>query len=94
MDAAIDHVGLPVADPKAAASFLRDVLGTGKVILDGPADDDSGDMYSLVFGGWSLAYVRAAVPAPHHLAIRVDEKVLRPGDGSTRRAQAPLRQRP
>ena len=71
MGAAIDHVGIPAADPEAAGIFLAWVLGEGEVIPDGPPDDDSGDMFSLVLDGWSLAFVRAPRPVPLHLAIRV-----------------------
>ena len=71
MGAAIDHVGIPAADPEAAGVFLAWVLGEGDVIPDGPPDDDSGDMFSLVLDGWSLAFVRVPRPAPLHLAIRV-----------------------
>jgi catechol 2,3-dioxygenase-like lactoylglutathione lyase family enzyme len=71
MGAAIDHVGIPAADPEAAGAFLAWVLGEGNVVPDGPPDDDSGDMFSLVLDGWSLAFVRAPAPVPHHLAIRV-----------------------
>jgi catechol 2,3-dioxygenase-like lactoylglutathione lyase family enzyme len=47
------------------------VLGEGRVVPDGPPDDDSRDMFSLVLDGWSLAFVRAPQPVPLHLAIRV-----------------------
>jgi catechol 2,3-dioxygenase-like lactoylglutathione lyase family enzyme len=71
MSAAIDHVGIPAADPEAAGTFLAWVLGEGRVVPDGPPDDDSRDMFSLVLDGWSLAFVRAPQPVPLHLAIRV-----------------------
>jgi catechol 2,3-dioxygenase-like lactoylglutathione lyase family enzyme len=71
MSAAIDHVGIPARDPEAAGAFLAWVLGEGNVVPDGPPDDDSGEMFSLVFDSWSLAFVRVAQPAPLHLAIRV-----------------------
>lgn len=70
MSAAIDHVGIPAADPEAAGTFLAWVLGEGRVVPDGPPDD-AGDMFSLVLDGWSLAFVRAPQPVPLHLAIRV-----------------------
>jgi catechol 2,3-dioxygenase-like lactoylglutathione lyase family enzyme len=69
--AAIDHVGIPAADPEAAGRFLAWVLGEGDVVPDGPPGDDSGGMYSLVLDGWSLSFVRAAQPVSHHLAIRL-----------------------
>jgi catechol 2,3-dioxygenase-like lactoylglutathione lyase family enzyme len=71
MSVTIDHVGIPATDPEAAGTFLAWVLGAGKVMPDGPPDDDSGDMFSLVFDGWSLAFVRVPQPASLHLAIRV-----------------------
>ena len=71
MSATIDHVGIPATDPEAAGAFLAWVLGEGDVVPDGPPGDDSGDMFSLVFDGWSLAFVRAPQPASLHLAIRV-----------------------
>jgi catechol 2,3-dioxygenase-like lactoylglutathione lyase family enzyme len=71
MGATIDHVGIPATDPEAAGTFLAWVLGEGDVVPDGPPGDDSGDMFSLVLDGWSLAFVRAPQPAPLHLAIRV-----------------------
>jgi catechol 2,3-dioxygenase-like lactoylglutathione lyase family enzyme len=71
MGAAIGHVGIPAADPEAAGVFLAWLLGEGDVIPDGPPGDDSGDMFSLVLDGWSLAFVRVPRPAPLHLAIRV-----------------------
>jgi catechol 2,3-dioxygenase-like lactoylglutathione lyase family enzyme len=71
MGATIDHVGIPATDPEAAGTFLAWVLGEGDVVPDGPPDDDSGDMFSLVLDGWSLAFVRVPLPVSHHLAIRV-----------------------
>ncbi len=59
MGATIDHVGIPATDPEAAGTFLAWVLGEGNVVPDGPPDDDSVDMFSLVLDGWSLAFVRA-----------------------------------
>jgi catechol 2,3-dioxygenase-like lactoylglutathione lyase family enzyme len=71
MSAVIDHVGIPATDPEAAGIFLARVLGEGSVVPDGPPGDDSGDMFSLVLDGWSLAFVRVPQPTPLHLAIRV-----------------------
>jgi catechol 2,3-dioxygenase-like lactoylglutathione lyase family enzyme len=71
MSATVDHVGIPATNPEAAGIFLAWVLGEGKVVPDGPPGDDSGDMFSLLLDGWSLAFVRAPQPAPLHLAIRV-----------------------
>ena len=71
MSATIDHVGIPAMDPEAAGTFLAWVLGEGDVVPDGPPGDDSGDMFSLVLDGWSLAFVRVPQPVPLHLAIRV-----------------------
>jgi catechol 2,3-dioxygenase-like lactoylglutathione lyase family enzyme len=51
MGAAIDHVGIPATDPETAGIFLAWVLGEGNVVPDGPPDDDSGDMFSLVLDG-------------------------------------------
>jgi catechol 2,3-dioxygenase-like lactoylglutathione lyase family enzyme len=76
MGAMIDHVGIPAADPEAAGTFLAWVLGEGDVVPDGPPDDDSEDMFSLVLGGWSLAFVRVPLPVPLHLAIRVAPDTL------------------
>ncbi|WP_067479731.1 hypothetical protein [Nocardia amamiensis] len=72
MRAVIDHVGIPTADPEAAGTFLAGILGEGDVVPDGPPGDDSGDMFSLVLDGWSLAFVRVLQPVhPIHIAIRV-----------------------
>jgi catechol 2,3-dioxygenase-like lactoylglutathione lyase family enzyme len=71
MSAVIDHVGIPATDPEAAGALLAWVLGEGSVVPDGPPDDDSGDMFSLVLDGWSLTFVRVPQPAPLHLAIRL-----------------------
>ena len=71
MRAEIDHVGVTATDPEAAGLFLAQILGEGDLVPDGPPDDDSGDMFSLLLDGWSLAFVRVPEPAPIHLAIRV-----------------------
>jgi catechol 2,3-dioxygenase-like lactoylglutathione lyase family enzyme len=76
MSAIVDHVGIPATDPEAAGIFLAWVLGEGSVVPDGPPGDDSGDMFSLVLDGWSLAFVRVPKPAPLHLAIRVGPKAF------------------
>jgi len=74
MSAAIDHVGIPATDPERAGTFLAWALNEGDVVPDGPPDDESGDMFSLLLDGWSLAFVRAAQPPPVHLAIRVSSE--------------------
>jgi catechol 2,3-dioxygenase-like lactoylglutathione lyase family enzyme len=71
MSATIDHVGIPATDPEAAGTYLAWVLGEGNVVPAGPPGDDSGDMFSLVLDGCSLAFVQMPRPAPLHLAIRV-----------------------
>jgi catechol 2,3-dioxygenase-like lactoylglutathione lyase family enzyme len=76
MSATIDHVGIPATDPEAAGTFLAWVLGEGSVVPDSPPGDGSGDMFSLVLDGWSLAFVRVPQPAPLHLAIRVAPEVF------------------
>lgn len=82
MSIAIDHVGIPAADPWAAARFLGKILGEGEVGPEGP----DGEMASLAIGDSSLSYFELAAHEPHHLALRVTGPVL---DGTIRR----LRQR-
>jgi catechol 2,3-dioxygenase-like lactoylglutathione lyase family enzyme len=72
MGVTLDHVGVPAADPEAAARFLADVLGTGVVAPAGP----DGDMFNLSVGQRALTYVRAPVRDGHHIALRVDEQVF------------------
>jgi catechol 2,3-dioxygenase-like lactoylglutathione lyase family enzyme len=70
MGVTLDHVGVPAADPEAAARFLADVLGTGVVAPAGP----DGDMFNLSVAQRALTYVRAPVRDGHHIALRVDEQ--------------------
>lgn len=72
MGVAIDHVGVPAADPEAAACFLRDVLGEGTVTPAGP----DGDMFNLSVGQHTLTYLQGPVRDGHHIALRVDETVF------------------
>jgi catechol 2,3-dioxygenase-like lactoylglutathione lyase family enzyme len=72
MSIAIDHVGIPAADPWAAARFLGEILAEGKVTPEGP----DGEMASLSIGDGSLSYFGLAAHEPHHVALRVTGPVL------------------
>jgi catechol 2,3-dioxygenase-like lactoylglutathione lyase family enzyme len=72
MGVTLDHVGVPAADPEAAARFLGDVLGVGVVAPAGP----DGDMFNLSVGQRALTYVRAPLHDGHHIALRVDEQIF------------------
>ena len=43
MSTAIDHVGIPAADPWASARFLGEILAEGEITAEGP----DGEMVSL-----------------------------------------------
>ncbi len=60
MSIAIDHVGIPAADPWASARFLGEILAEGEITPEGPEGPD-GEMVSLSVGpalsptsGWRL----------------------------------------
>ena len=61
MSIAIDHVGIPAADPWAAARFLRAILAEGEVTPAGP----DGEMASLSIGDGALTYFGLAAHEPH-----------------------------
>jgi len=102
MSIAIDHVGIPAADPWAAARFLGEILAEGEVAPDGP----DGEMASLSIGDSSLSYFGLAAHEPHHIALRVTGPALvgaigrlrqrgvpfgnDPGDPANRRTDDPL----
>ena len=52
MSIAIDHVGIPAADPWASARFLGEILAEGEITPEGP----DGEMVSLSVGDGSLTY--------------------------------------
>ena len=72
MSIAIDHVGIPAADPWAAARFLREILAEGEITPEGP----DGEMASLSIGDGALTYFGLAAHEPHHVALRVTGPVL------------------
>ena len=72
MSIAIDHVGIPAADPWAAARFLGEILAEGEVTPEGP----DGEMASLSIGDGSLSYFGLPSHEPHHVALRVSGPVL------------------
>lgn len=86
MSIAIDHVGIPAADPAASARFLRDVLGEGRTVPEGPADE----MISLSVGDSSLTYFELRPHDPHHVAFRVTEVVLAAAIGHLRERGLPF----
>jgi catechol 2,3-dioxygenase-like lactoylglutathione lyase family enzyme len=72
MSIAIDHIGLPAADPDASARFLADILGEGRTVPDGP----DGEMINLGFGESTLTYFQYPAHEPHHIAFRVTPDVF------------------
>ena len=64
MSIAIDHVGIPAADPWASARFLAEILAEGDITPEGP----DGEMVSLSLGAGSLTYFALAAHEPHHVA--------------------------
>jgi catechol 2,3-dioxygenase-like lactoylglutathione lyase family enzyme len=72
MSIAIDHVGIPAADPWAAARFLAGILAEGEVTAEGP----DGEMASLSIGDGSLTYFEVAAHESHHIAFRVTGPAL------------------
>lgn len=72
MSIAIDHVGIPAADPRAAALFLRGILGAGQITPEGPDDE----MANLSIGDGALTYFELPGHEPHHVAFRVTQPVL------------------
>jgi catechol 2,3-dioxygenase-like lactoylglutathione lyase family enzyme len=82
MSIAIDHVGIPAADPWAAARFLGEILAEGEVTPDGP----DGEMASHS----SLSYFGLAAHEPHHIAFRVTGPVLADATGRLRQRGVPF----
>jgi catechol 2,3-dioxygenase-like lactoylglutathione lyase family enzyme len=72
MTIAIDHVGIPAADPEASARFLSGILGEGRTTPEGPG----GEMINLSVGESALTYFELPDHAPHHIAFRVPGPVL------------------
>jgi catechol 2,3-dioxygenase-like lactoylglutathione lyase family enzyme len=86
MSIAIDHVGIPAADPWAAARFLGEILAEGEVTPEGP----DGEMASLSIGDGSLTYFGLAAHEPHHVALRVPAPVLAGAIGRLRQRGLPF----
>jgi catechol 2,3-dioxygenase-like lactoylglutathione lyase family enzyme len=86
MSIAIDHVGIPAADPWAAARFLGEILAEGEVTPEGP----DGEMASLSIGDGSLTYFRLAAHETHHVALRVTAPVLAGAIGQLRQRGLPF----
>jgi catechol 2,3-dioxygenase-like lactoylglutathione lyase family enzyme len=86
MSIAIDHVGIPAADPWAAARFLGEILAEGEVTPEGPG----GEMASLSIGDSSLSYFGLAAHEPHHVALRVTGPVLVGAIGRLRQRGVPF----
>ena len=86
MSIAIDHVGIPAADPWAAARFLAEILAEGEITPEGP----DGEMASLSIGDSSLSYFRLAAHEPHHIALRVTGPVLAGAAGRLRQRRVPF----
>jgi catechol 2,3-dioxygenase-like lactoylglutathione lyase family enzyme len=72
MTIAIDHVGIPAADPEASARFLGGILGEGRATPEGP----DGEMINLSVGHSALTYFELPDHEPHHIAFRVSLPVL------------------
>jgi catechol 2,3-dioxygenase-like lactoylglutathione lyase family enzyme len=86
MSIAIDHVGIPAADPCAAARFLSEILAEGEITPEGPG----GEMASLSIGDGSLTYFGLADHEPHHIALRVTAPVLAGAIGRLRQRGVPF----
>lgn len=86
MSIAIDHVGIPAADPWAAARFLGEILAEGEVTPEGP----DGEMASLSIGDGSLTYFGLAAHEPHHVALRVTGPVFAGAIGRLRQRGVPF----
>ena len=86
MSIAIDHVGIPAADPWAAARFLGEILAEGEITPDGP----DGETASLSIGDSSLSYFGLAAHEPHHIAFRVTGPVLAGATGRLRQRGVPF----
>jgi catechol 2,3-dioxygenase-like lactoylglutathione lyase family enzyme len=66
---ALDHVGVPVRDAAAAASFLAEILGLAPARPEGP----EGEMCCLPIGqSGQLLFCSAQSVSPQHIAFRVD----------------------
>ena len=66
---ALDHVGVPVRDAAASASFLAEILGLAPGTPEGP----EGEMCCLPIGqSGTLLFCPAENVAPLHIAFRVD----------------------
>jgi catechol 2,3-dioxygenase-like lactoylglutathione lyase family enzyme len=88
MSIAIDHVGIPAADPWASARFLREILAEGEVTPEGP-DGAAGEV-SLSVGDSALTYFGLAAHEPHHVALRVTGPVLAGAMGRLRQRGTPF----
>ena len=72
MSIAIDHVGIPAADPGASARFLSEILGEGEITPEGP----DGEMISLSVGNSFPTFFELPAHEPHHVAFPITERVL------------------
>jgi catechol 2,3-dioxygenase-like lactoylglutathione lyase family enzyme len=86
MSVAVDHVGIPAADPWASARFLSEILAEGEITPEGP----SGEMASLKVGDSALTYFGLPAHEPHHVAFRVTELVLAGAIGRLRQRGMPF----
>jgi hypothetical protein len=86
MSIAIDHVGIPAADPWAAARLLGEILAEGQITPEGP----DGETASLSIGDSSLSYFGLADHEPHHIALRVTGPVLAGAMGRVRQRAVPF----
>ncbi len=86
MSIAIDHVGIPAADPWASARFLAEILAEGEITPEGP----DGEMVSLSVGAGSLTYFALAAHESHHVALRVSGRALAGAIGRLRQCGVPF----
>ena len=90
MSTAIDHIGIPAAEPWAAARFLGEILAAGEVEPDGPAA--SGQPQNR--GPFSLSYFGLPSHEPYHVALRVTGPLLADVIGRLRQRGVPFGNNP
>ena len=86
MRSAIDHVGIPAADPWASARLLGEILSEGEITPEGP----DGEMARLSVGDSALTYFSLPAHEPHHIAFRVTGRVLADAIGRLRQRGVPF----
>ncbi|HEY6313171.1 MAG TPA: hypothetical protein VIY52_20525 [Streptosporangiaceae bacterium] len=86
MSIAIDHVGIPAAEPWASARFLAEILAEGEITPEGP----DGEMVSLSVGAGSLTYFALPAHESHHVALRVSGPALAGAIGRLRQCGVPF----